>query len=395
MDNPSQMSLVFESDDQAKLAKEEVKLKRNLKEKSDLLDKVLSGNINTSREKVAYILNNSIEARNSDVELAWLYWENFESHTFNGITINKEQLKKMTGINTLSRSRAKIQNEYKLFEAHEVVKKHRGVLEEEKRNEAINDKPLNLPLYSVYIDETGKNDKYLIIGSLWIIDGGFLSYKTNLALAEWTKMENINFEFHFTQVSKHKLQSYKEFFIKFLTLNPTIGFKAIMVQNQGFQELTRPITDLTFHLIHKGIQHEDETGRAPLPRVLQVWLDDEEKGSDNLKLENLRERLTAQKINGLVLKNFEAVVSKKNYFIQAVDLFTASINRKLNNPINEGHFKDELADFILRTVKFNIEELNKSNTEIDKSVVFNLSDLSQAENNTVKTGVFEDTPKPQ
>ncbi len=108
-----------------------------------------------------------------------------------------------------------------------------------------------------------------------------------------------------------------------------------------------------------------------LPRLLQVWLDEEEKGTDQLKIENLKERLTSQAITNLYLGDFIAVESKYNYSIQIVDLFTASINRRLHNPDSQGKVKDELADFILGLLKFDVKNINLDNEETDKSTVFN------------------------
>lgn len=345
-------------------------------ERKTLLSNVLSGNIKSTRERVAYILNRFTTTRNSDIELAWDYWTTFESKKFGGTSVSKSQLYALTRITTLSRERAKIQNEYKLFQADDRVKKYRGVLEEEKKNAAIEDKPANLPIYSVYIDETGKTQEYLSVGSLWIIDGGISTIQTSKALKEWKEKNEINYEFHFAEVRKHKVQSFKDFFIKFLSLNATIGFKIIVVKNTGFKDTNRPITDLTFHILNKGIEHENESKRAPLPRILQVWLDEEEKGSDRIKLENLRERFQSQKIDGLYLGNFDAIASNNNFYIQAVDLFTAAFNRKIHNPESNGHFKDDLATFILDAVNFNFREVDKENTDVDNSTIFNLSDFT-------------------
>lgn len=280
-------------------------------------------------------------------------------------------------MNSLIRCRAKIQNEYKLFQADETVKKFRGQLEEEKRVDAIEDKPLDLPFYSVFIDETGKTEEFISVGSLWIIEGGVSTYRVNEELTKWKSTNKIDYEFHFKNLKSQKLQQYKDFFSKFIALNPTAGFKIITVNNKGFQDKSKAITDLTFHLINKGIDHENSSGRAPLPRDLQVWLDEEERGSDMLKLENLKERLVSQKIKGLYLRNFESLDSKDNYFIQAVDLFTASINRVLNHGTKEQkNAKDEFAHFVLDFLNFNPETLDKGNIEIDNSKVFNLTPRS-------------------
>jgi len=370
MEDINEINFEIEDDE---LQKNKSKSENIEKEKIELLNRVLSGNINSTKERVGYLLNNFPETRNSDIDLAWLYWTTFENKLFDGQVITKSQLNKLTKIYTLSRTRAKIQNEYMLFQADDIVKKHRGKLELEKRNQALDDKPTNLPVYSVYIDETGKTGQFLSVGSLWIIDGGYSAFKTSQILSEWKKHNNIDFEFHFTKLNKNRVQIYKDFFLKFLSLNPTIGFKIIIINKEGLKDITKAITDLTFHLIDKGISHENISGRAPLPRTLQVWIDEEEKGSDKLKLENLKERIKGQQIDGLILKNFEAISSKENHYIQAVDLFTSAVNRKLHPQDKDGHFKDDLADFILNLLKFDINKINQMNLDIDKSAVFNLT----------------------
>jgi hypothetical protein len=348
------------------------KLEKIEKEKIELLNKVLSGNLQTKHDKVGFVLNNNTAARNSDIELAWSYWNNFEKEYFNGSYVTKSELKKLTSINSLTRSRARIQNEYKLFQADEVVRKHRGVLAHKMKDEAIEKKPEGIQMYSVYLDESGKTQKFLSVGSLWVLDG-FKSFITHNEIREWKEKNNINYEFHFSQLTKHKLEKYKEFFLIFLKNNPTVGFKVIMLNRNGIKNNNSAITDLTFHIIHKGIKHENSTGRAPLPRLIQVWIDEDEKGSDQLKIENLKERLSSQSISGLHLGDFQAVDSKENFSIQIVDIFTASINRKLHNPESKGNPKDILAEYIFDLLKFDIKRLNLENNETDKSIVFNLN----------------------
>jgi len=350
--------------------KENIDSEKLEKERQEVLNSAISGNIGNIREKVAYILNNFTSARNSDIELAWLYWSSFENNEFNGNYITKEDLLKLTKISSLTRIRAKIQNEYKLFQANDQVKKNRGVLEKEKKFEAIEDKP-GYPFYTIYIDETGKTQEYISIGSLWDTDSKN-SFFTLFKLRNWLKEQNIDYEFHFAELNNNKLEKYKAFFLKFLALYPSAGFKVIIIKRAGLKNINSAITDLTFHLIYSGIIHENETGRAPLPRLLQVILDKDEEGSDKLKLENIKERIISQKIDGLNIDSMEAVDSKGNLYIQIVDLFTSSINRKLHNPNSKENIKDELADYILNLLHFNIDKLDKSNEDIDKSRVFNL-----------------------
>lgn len=349
------------------------KSKEKIEEESlELLNKVLSGNLIKQRDKVGFILNHFISARNSDLELAWLYWQYFENDKFNGSHITKEDMKSLTKITSLTRSRAQIQNEYKLFQADEKVRKYRGVLREEIREKVIEEKPEGLPTFSLYIDETGKTQDYLSVGSLWVVEGHKV-VQSYSEIREWFEKEKIDYEFHFAEVKAQKLDAYKEFFLKYLKLNPTIGFKAIIVNKKGIKDVNSAITDLTFHLIHKGVLHESSSGRASLPRHLQAWIDEEEKGADQLKVENLKERLSSQSIQGLYLGEFRPVSSKDNFSIQIVDLFTASINRRIHNPNSQGKVKDELADYILGLLNFDISSINLNNEATDKSQVFNLA----------------------
>lgn len=347
------------------------KLEQIESEKTELLNRVISGNILDIKDRVAFILNTSNECRNSDISLAWKYWKSFESEKFDGNNISMNQMMSLTKINTLSRTRAKIQNTYGLFQADPEVKKYRGKLESNFESDAIEDKPDNIGLYSVYIDETGKNQNYLSVGSLWVVKYGISNVNSVLEMNEWKKQNDVNYEFHFSEVNQHRMQRYKDFFIKFLSLNPQVGFKLIVVNKKGL-DINTAITDLTYHLISKGIEHENSSGRATLPRKIQVWIDEEEKGSDQLKIENIKERLKGQKIKGLYIGDFNAVSSKNNDYIQAVDLFTGAINRKLNNPSNGTHFKDQFADFILDCLKFDINAIDKENNEIDNSNIFDL-----------------------
>ena len=357
------------------LSEEQIeKLAQIESEKNELLNKVVSGNIENIKDRVAFILNNSNEARNSDIELAWSYWHTFENNILTGTTISKHQMFNLTRIGSLTRIRAKIQNEYKLFQADDEVKRHRGVLEDDHKQEAIEDKPSGIGSYSVYIDETGKTQNYLSVGSLWVLSYNYSTIVSHRELANWKKSKEITYEFHFTELTKNKIDDYKEFFSLFLAKHPDVSFKLIVINNTGIKDKSTAITDLTYHLIYKGVNHENSTGRAPLPRYLQVWIDEDEKGSDQLKLENIKERLVSQDIKGLYFGHFNTVSSDRNFFIQAIDIFTGAVNRKLHSP-DGSNFKDEFADFVLGCLKFNISDIDTDNTSIDHSTVFNLSDF--------------------
>lgn len=357
-----------------KIAIEEADAEKIEKEKNELLNRLVANNIVYLKDRVAFILNNSVEARNSDIDLAWMYWQTYQSDRFDGENITRDQMIKLTRLSSIARERARIQNQYKLFQADPEVKRFRYIREGDFKQAAIDDRPEGHGFYHVYIDETGKTQDYLSIGSLWILKhGGASDVLKSMEINKWKKDNGITSEFHFNKATKHTAATYKVFFERFLTLFPEVGFKLITVNKQGISDQGQAIVDLTYHLLDKGVRHENETGRAPLPRRLQVTLDEEEKGSDRLKLENIKERLTSQKIEGLRLGLFETASSAGNYFIQIVDLFTAAVNRKLHNP-NGDSFKDDLADHILELVGLDVSSIDKENSNTDQSHVFNLLD---------------------
>lgn len=109
------------------------KAERIEKEKEDLLHRLNSKTVQTTRDRVAFLLHHSAETRNSDIDLVWAYWSMFEGDKFDGSFVTKETLRQLTRYTTLTRMRRKIQNDYKLFEANEEVKKRRGMLQENSK----------------------------------------------------------------------------------------------------------------------------------------------------------------------------------------------------------------------------------------------------------------------
>lgn len=254
------------------------------RERNELLKRLVTDNIVYLKDKVAYILNNSVEARNSDIDLAWVYWQTYQSDRFNGQHITRDQMMNLTRLSSIARERARIQNQYGLFLADPEVRKFRWTREGNFKQAAIDEKPVGNGFYAVYIDETGKTQEYLSIGSLWILKhSGASDILNSMKIDDWKKRKGINYEFHFTKMSKHSLPDYREFFEMFLAMFPEVGFKLIVVNNRGIVDQGQAIIDLTYHLLDKGVHHENDSGRAPLSRRLQVSIDEEEKGSDRLK----------------------------------------------------------------------------------------------------------------
>ena len=124
-------------------------------ERQELLENISSSSVNTLRDKVAWILNHYPDARDSDITLQLKYWETFYPDKYDGQSIKPSDLYNLPHLTSLSRERARIQNQYNLFVAIPEVRKIRGTLSDEEREKSIEDKP-TYPLFVVYMDDSGK-----------------------------------------------------------------------------------------------------------------------------------------------------------------------------------------------------------------------------------------------
>lgn len=322
-------------------------------------DNINSGIFPRLIDKVAFVLNYYPQSRNSDVELAYNFWNQFENETFDDGKINKRQMFNLTKITSLTRARAKIQNEYKLFLADIEVRKYRRKLRDTFSDENIKDKPHEFS-YHVYADESGKNEDYLIVGSIWLFSFGIANYNKQRELFEWKKTNNLNFEFHYKDLKDRTLINYKKFVEKFIGLYPDLAFKAIIVQRRGIADIYDAVEDLTTHLLYHGVLQENKSGRAVLPRNLNLTVDKDEVGKDAIKVENIKERIRAQNIEGLNLLNFTPEDSLRNEILQMTDLITASLNRIINYP-DKTTCKDEFAEYLLNMINVDKKILDKKN----------------------------------
>lgn len=339
------------------------------REKEQILLHVADAHLDTLTTQVAWLLNHYPETRNSDITLQIQYWKTFEADKFGGSYISVDDLYKLKRLTSIARSRATIQNTHKLFLANEEVRKHRGTLEEDEREKQI-EASANHSTYTVYADESGKVGKYLIVGSLWLLNG-IDSRKISSDLGNWRASKSFADEIHFTNISKTNVHRYYEILDILYQRSAAISFKAIKLLRAGLGNQQTALEDMFYHLIVRGVEHENRSGRAPLPRNFQLWKDAEEQSRDKLFIANLSDklRMASSSIfsNNLFISGVFPVDSKKSELIQLADLFTASVNRLVNPPGAGGHVKDEFAKVFLQ--KFGFVEHSNSTPELG-DVVF-------------------------
>ncbi len=322
------------------------------KERQELLTRVASSELSNMRHRVAWLLNQFPGTRNSDIALQIKYWKIFEKDIVSGSSVDLDDLYRLTRLTSLSRARATIQNDYRLFLADPEVREHRGTLEEGEREKAV--ETPDHPVYKVFLDESGKTSSYLLVGSLWVLSAGIETFQLISDVNELKRKWGFSGEFHFSKMKKQDVGIYKELVDIFLVRGGPISFKFLSVPKEGLKAQAA-LPDLFYHLLKQGIDHEDSTGRASLPRTLQVWKDLEEAGADKLLMTNLADKMHHSAVsvydNKLVVKDFHAVDSKGNVFLQMADIMAGSANRILSRSGEAHTYKDELAEYLLNRLE--------------------------------------------
>ncbi|MDD5266282.1 MAG: DUF3800 domain-containing protein [Methylococcales bacterium] len=334
------------------------KLGRIEKEKKELLVSLAGGDFSTQKAKVAAILNLYPEARNSDITLSLKYWETFQSDIYNESGILPKDLFKLERLHYIVRARAKIQNEYGLFQSDDKVRKHR-----KKREEVMYDAVLEdvapRKVVNVYSDETGKNDDFVIVASVWVLTGRAV-FTVSQALSEWKKSSLwANREIHFTRFGKKDLDVLKEYLGVIKNNREYLSFKVIAIErSKTRRKIAEVVEKLHEHMLVRGAEHEIQQGRIDLPREIEMTVDDEQS-LDSFTLSEMRRRVMAdyERSYGGTLKisDIQSSSSRNSPLVQLADLIAGAVNRSLNHT-GEKNYKDEMAELVVTTLDIALNE---------------------------------------
>jgi hypothetical protein len=298
--------------------------------------------------QVAYILNHYPDARDSDVTLANRLWQTFFPDDIEGEWVRLKALYDLPRPQTITRTRAKIQNEYQLFMPSAQVADARRNLRRDTSEAMVADKP-GPPVISVFADESSKQHRYLVVGSVWIIDIA-QEWRIEMALRDWKKTKGLTTEFKFADLSNGNLENVKGFVKKAVEHSGVMGMKACVLDKTKVAGLSNQelVYRLYYELVMSGLEHEVSTGRVELPRWLSI-VKDAEAGADVLAVPELERRLTASCADyfkaDVRVENITPIESHTSNLLQLSDLFAGSIARVMNEPGSGAHAKDRFAAF--------------------------------------------------
>lgn len=348
------------------------RLARIEKEKRELLASLAGGDFSTQKTKVAAILNLYPESRNSDVTLALKYWETFQPGIYNKHGILPKDLFKLERFHYIVRARAKIQNEYGLFQADARVKHHRKKNEEVMYDAVLEDAAPRKVIH-IYADETGKTHDFAIVAAVWVLTGRAV-FTVTQAISEWKKSSAwANREIHFAKFGKMDLGALKECLGVIQKNREFLSFKVIAVERaKTKRKIEEVIEKLHEHMLLRGADHEIAQGRIDLPREIEMTID-EEQSLDPFSLSEMQRRVTSdfERVYDGQLKLFDVrtTSSRNSPLVQLADLIAGAVNRRLNHT-GEKNYKDEMADWIIHSLDIALNE--EGVPGLDASALFNV-----------------------
>ncbi|MFN8860695.1 MAG: DUF3800 domain-containing protein [Gemmatimonadaceae bacterium] len=328
------------------------RLEREAKER-ERIQQAVDGHIDDSRlSRVSSILSRYQEARDSDITLARLYWEEFEPVNFKRLRAGDDTaLYDLTRSVTLSRVRARIQNTHGLFVARPEIRAARKRLSEEEKERLALELP-PAPVLTVYADETGKTGKVLLVGSVWVPTPRETSVATR-SVAQWKEAVGFTREFHYTEMRRDDLPLFVKFVELMLEMAPTVSFKSIQVPREGLRA-DAALPRLISSLIIRGIEHERDSRRITLPRELLLFKDQDGEGADKLCLAEVEQHLEHASLvrfdKQLAIQRLTAVPSETSVFVQLADLYAGSLQRVAIRQGAAANHKDDFADYLLARV---------------------------------------------
>lgn len=343
-----------------------------------LLERVHSSNVARHIDKVAWILCHFPIARESDVELQILYWRHFEGFT-SGDSVTLKEYRNLTRLTSIVRARAIVQNDLRLFVASHETRQRRGTLADDQRSAIVQVGAAVAPVCTVLMDESGKQagSRAVIVASMWILEPS-----VNLLLAVTVRrlQERMGSkgEFHFKEVKDDNESVYRDLIDTLASQSNAVSFKVMSVNRAGIRNIGDALYQLTLRLLVKGVEHEHDSGRMPLPREIQVRKDAEEPGSDRVFLDKLSEDLRRHSHSSfhdkLTVGECKAVSSHTDWGVQVADLFSGSMNRIINGGSSgaPSTAKDRIANRFLGVIGVKRVEDFQVATENDMVVSFHL-----------------------
>jgi len=310
------------------------------------LHRALLDNSDTSKfsrlDKVAYILWQKPNTRNSDRTHAIEYYKMFHSDLVSDSLITFENIYQLPKMYDLQRDRATIQNTERLFPAKESTLHHRIEKEMEYRTYYLESSPSGIVYdtdYYLYLDESGKNEKYFVLGGVLINSAQTKQSLENKLSEIQESLSNFRYvpsEWKFSQIKANNLSYYLNLLERLKQEKLGLVFVSAFVENSGLSQgsrrnRTRELLKLILHdCLSLTTGYMTKSSYSSVTSNLQATLDNDGDGLDILEQESfkveMQEVINRENEYFSTLDNLEWQDSRSNLILQLSDLYASSLN---------------------------------------------------------------------
>ena len=310
------------------------------------LHKAILENNDTSKfsrlDKVAYILWQKPNTRNSDRTHAIEYYKMFHKELVANATISFENIYKLPKMYDIQRDRATIQNTERLFPAKESTLRKRFEKEQEYKTFYLQSLPSGISYdtdYYIHLDESGKNEKYFVLAGILTnsksdrdsIEDELKNIKKSLINYMYVPSE-----WKFSGINQKNLTYYLRVIERLKECKHKLIFVSAFVQNSGLstsskRNKSKELLKLILHdCLNLVTGYMTQSSYSNVTSNLSVTLDNDSDGFDVLEQENIKvemqETINRENEYFSTLEDLKWQDSKENVMIQLADLYAGSLN---------------------------------------------------------------------
>jgi hypothetical protein len=282
-------------------------------------------------ERVGLVLKDFPETRDSDTELVLRFWQRFESETLRAWIPNRslDVLHDLERVDSITRSRRRIQNDLHLFEPTEWTKAQR---QENQRDflQYLSYQRDSDPELRFYLDETGSHGgEFVGVGGICIIDWG--TFEPHFAAMQaWRKDQGWPHALHFADLRDEDADKYISLLRQVLGRKAVVLFVAHGLPERAVKH--ESLFLLFVHLVLDSLEMVARLGCLQQPRAVRV-IKEQDTGFDRVKLDRLEELLAQQIVHEFpgraYLRKVESVAKGSDVLIECADVIASAVRRRL------------------------------------------------------------------
>lgn len=301
-----------------------------IQRRRDALEEALGrGHFAALDERVGLVLRDYPETRDSDTELVLRFWRRFQPETLNAWSPNRslDVLHDLERVDSITRSRRRIQNDLRLFEPTETTRAARQELQQEFL-QYLSYQREGDPEIRFYLDESGGGGDGLVgVGGVCIIDWNSFRSR-HAAIRRWRLAQGWSDNLHFADLQDSEASRYIGLLQQMTERRAAVLFVAHAVQSQGLKG--EALFSLFMHLVVDSLDKVARLGCLNAPRAVHV-VKERDAGFDHKKLDRLRDQLGLEIVRRFperaYLKSLEALPKGSDVLLEGADLIASAVRR--------------------------------------------------------------------